>query len=133
MSWDLALDLESTDVIFGPSRDLLGQTSAELYRQRIFVRCKVPRGTFGDDETFGSRLHEIAGYTLDRQFREAPPLVREALEPMDDIEIMDVIVEVTDNNRLAVTVKFRPILSPDETDEIVDDGELPDFDAVVTI
>lgn len=131
MAWDLALDGGSGDFIFGPSRDLLGVTGTELVNQRILIRCGIPRGSFLYDETLGSRLQEISRQPSERQLREAPTLVQEALEPMDDIRVTSINVEITEDNRLFLDVQWQPIVSDNEVQASPD--EIPTFDAKVTI
>lgn len=132
MAWDLALDADSGDVIFGPSRDLLGTTGSGLVEQRIIVRCKIRRGSFVYDEnnTLGSRLHEITRFDSGRQLREAPALVQEALEPMGDIRVLGVDAEITEDNRLSLGVRFQPIVGTDEGS--IPTEVIPEYDARVT-
>lgn len=130
--WDVALDGETGDIIFGPGRDLLGSSGPELNLQRILTRCKIVRGSFvyDPDDTLGSRLNEISRYTTDRQVREAPPLVMEALEPMDDISVSSVEAEITEDNRLLIIVQYQPVVSDDEAEIPVE--EIPEYEARVT-
>jgi phage gp46-like protein len=118
MSWDLALDGDSGDVIFSPTLDLLGATGDGLTKQRILLRCKIPRGSwvYDEDKTLGSRLYQISSTPSAQQIVQAPALVREALEPMEDIAIVGVEATFDENNQIAVVVDFTPILSEDEID-----------------
>jgi len=132
VSWDLALDA-SGDVIFSPTLDLLGSTGDGLTKQRILIRCRVPRGSWAwdEDNTFGSRLAAISRNPSPQQLAQAPALVREALEPMTDISIDDVQVAIDDENRLVVSVTYTNIFTDDEADSVPAD-DVP-IDATVTV
>jgi hypothetical protein len=133
--WDLALS-ENGDLMFSPTRDLLGTTADELTKQRILVRCRIPRGSWAYDATgtLGSRLAASSRNPHASQLQQAPALVREALAPMDDIQIEDVQVSTDENNRLMVAVNFKSIISVDdqETADAVDES-MPSVDAIMTI
>lgn len=116
--WDLALEGESGDLIFGPARDLLGATGDGLTRQRILIRCRVPRGAWEYDESgeLGSKLATISRSPGPMQLADAPAMVREALAPMQDITIDDVQASLDENNRIRVAVSYSPVLTADEVD-----------------
>lgn len=132
--WDLALDPDSGDLLFGPTHDLLGVTGTNLTDQRILTRCKIPRGTYTYDETgsLGSRLYTISGSPIERQAREGPALVQEALEPMADVNIDSIDVGLTDDDRVFMTVKYSPVVRADEGDVIQPDPSIA-YSANVTI
>jgi phage gp46-like protein len=135
MSWDLAFNAEIGDLLFSPSLDLLGATGDGLTTQRIYVRCKIPRGTwqYDEDGTLGSRITSVSRSVAAQQVQDLPNLVREALEPMDDIHVDDVQVQVDDENRLIVSVSYTPI---DDTSDSVDPvplSTLPSIDSTVTL
>lgn len=125
MSWDLALDGDSGDVIFSPTLDLLGSTGDGLTKQRILLRCKIPRGSwmYDEDKTLGSRLYETFSAPSAQAIVQAPALVREALEPMDDISIVNVEATFDENNRIVIAVGFTPIVGEDEIDLVTIDEE----------
>lgn len=131
--YDLAIDPETGDLMFGPTHDLLGTTGPTLIDQRILIRAKIPRGSFSFDATgtLGSRLYQIQSAPGPRQLREAPAILQEALEPMDDIHIADITAEITDNNRLALHVSYGMVVFDDEG-ETVSTAD-PEFDADLTI
>lgn len=118
MSWDLALDGDSGDVIFSPTLDLLGSTGDGLTKQRILLRCKIPRGSwmYDEDKTLGSRLSEISSAPSALQIVQAPALVREALEPMDDIALVNVEATFDENSQIVVAVDYTPVIGEDEID-----------------
>lgn len=135
MPYDLALDLATGDLVFGPQRDLQGASGDGLTKQRIFIRCKIPQGTFAFDEdgNLGSQLFQIHSYPTDRQLREAPTLVQQALEPMEDIEVGEVDASVNDAGQLIISIKYNDVpASDDETEEFPPD-ETPEFTTDLTI
>lgn len=130
--WDLAIDESSRDIVFTPSRDLLGVSGDELNRQRIQTRCKIRKGSFIYGRAdLGSNLHKISRYDIDRQLREAAPVVQEALTPMDDIRITSITPSVTDGNQLFINVKYQPVVTGDEGE--LELPSVPEYDARVTI
>lgn len=132
--FDLAIDLESCDLIFGPHTDLLGASGDVVTRQRILTRCKIPRGTwvYDEDGTIGSRLLQISGRPSGQQLAQAPALVEEALEPMQDIQVGSVQASITDDNKLAVFVNYQPVGGAPE-DESVTTELTPEFDVTLTL
>ena len=135
MPWDLALDGETGDLLFSPTHDLLGATGDGLTNQRILLRCRIPRGAWQYDEegTLGSRLAAISRAPSARQLAEAPSLVQEALEPMDDISVGDVQVSTDENNRLVVSVNYVTVDPVEGEDAQVIDDSMPSIDATMTI
>lgn len=130
--WDLALDGESGDFIFGPHRDLLEVTGPELTNQRILIRCRIPLGSYIYEPAVGSQLQVISRQPSERQLREAPTLVEQALEPMQDIHIISINPEITDDNRLHVGVDWSPAVSSDE-EQASSPTPVPVYDASVTV
>lgn len=135
MPWDIALDGESGDLLFSPTHDLLGTTGDGLTKQRILLRCKIPRGgwQYDEDGTLGSNLHLITRAPSAAQLAEAPSLVQEALEPMDDISVEDVQVSTDENNRLVVAVTYTNVVVDDEEDITEIETSIPTIDATMTI
>lgn len=131
--WDLALDPATGDLLFGPSRDLLGVTGFALVDQRILNRAKIPRGSFRYDDTgtLGSNLNKISSSPLERQLREAPALLGEAIEPMRDINVQGIDASVDENRRLSLVVRYSPVVSSDAGSSPA--TPTPDYDATVTI
>jgi len=109
MAWDLGLDPATGDFIFGANRDLMGVSGEDLDRQRISVRVKIPLGTFAYDETelLGSRLHSALRLPMERGLAEIPKLIEEALAPMSDIQIRDVLVEMDEEGKIVLGPVIR--------------------------
>lgn len=131
--WDVAVDPTTGDFMFGPTRDLIGVTGSALIEQRILTRAKIPRGSFRYDDTgtLGSNLNKISSSPLERQLREAPALLGEALEPMTDVEIHGIDATVNSNKHLSLVVRYSPIVSSDAGSSPA--TPTPDYDATVII
>jgi hypothetical protein len=133
--WDLALDGATGDFIFGPNHDLLGSSGNELTEQRILVRTKIPRGsfTYDADGTLGSQLHAIMSYPSARQLNEAPAIVQQALNEMDDIQITSVDVEEDAKRRLIISVSYSPVPANDSETDLFEDEDIPEFTTDLTL
>lgn len=115
--YDLAVS-ENGDLMFQANRDLLGVSGAALIEQRIRTRLKIPRGswTYDDDKSLGSRLHIVLNHDVERAMTEIPVFVREALDEMEDITILDVSLDTlqpssyagTEPQLLAVNSEINP-------------------------
>jgi hypothetical protein len=96
MAWDVAIDLVTGDLVWTGVNDFGSRDGSALDKQRIHVRLFVERGEFIYDPTngaLGSRLLDILRLPRQRALNEAELYIREALEPMDDIEVVNVGVE----------------------------------------
>lgn len=117
MAWDIQLEGEVGDIVFTPAHDIAGVSGAGLLRQRVSMRCKVPRGTYlyDEDGDFGSNLHLVPRSPSPAHLDAAREAVTQALTPMgDEISVDDVSFEITDLNQLQVNVLFSPIsVDPD--------------------
>lgn len=132
MAWDMQLEGATGDLVFSPARDFAGVSGEEILRQRISIRCKIPRGTYLYDETgqLGSTLHLIPRSPSAGQVQGAEAAVLEALAPMsDEINIISVDVMKTEDNKLQVDVNFTPVLSDPDV-PIYDIPPDADVDAV---
>lgn len=131
MAWDMQLESVTGDLVFSPARDYAGVSGEEILRQRISIRCKIPRGTYLYDETgqLGSTLHLIPRSPSVGQLHAAEAAVMEALAPMsDEINIINVEVRKTEDNKLQIDVNFQPVLS--DPDVPIYETSSPDVDAV---
>lgn len=96
MAYDIAIDLKTGDLVWTGINDFGSRDGDALDKQRIHVRLFIERGEFIYDPTngaLGSRLLDILRLPRQRALVEAELYVREALEPMDDIEVSSVGVE----------------------------------------
>jgi hypothetical protein len=110
MAVDLAIDFNSGDLLISPNNGIEIRTGQATVDQRIRVRLKVFSGTWELDPTgtlLGSRLSDAKRLPMWRAIGEVGLMVREALEPMEDIEVQDVIVD--ENPEDAKTVDFTVI------------------------
>lgn len=117
MSWDFILDRKTGDWVFDGNTDSMGVDGDELIRQRIFIRMKIPRGTFIYDtnKTLGSRAYQALRFSSERNIRDLPSIVFEALEEMTDISISNVDVTADEETQSArVTVHYKNIVLPGE-------------------
>lgn len=147
MAWDLALDGVSGDFLFGGNRDLLGVMDAPLVNQRIIIRCRIPLGSFQDDdtETLGSTIPLMDG-SLHANEKELISAIEAALEPMTDIQVQNIEVVYLDENGVAVdstdpnvdpsrrlvNVQWTPASAIDEPADESDPAQ-PVFDATIPV
>jgi len=135
VSWDIALDPDTGDFMFSPTRDLIGVSGPQLDTQRIIIRAKIPRGTFmyDSDGTLGSNLHLVSRNPSPTQVADAKTYLLEALDDADGISVQSIDMEVTDNQLIA-RVKFIPTESLDLDDTDFENQEdRPEFDANVML
>lgn len=109
MSWDFRLDRETGDWVFDGNRDMMGVDSDELIRQRIYIRMRIPRGSFiyDTEKVLGSRAYSALRFSTERNLRDLPTIVEEALEGMDDISVTSIEVEADENDkRMDVVIHY---------------------------
>lgn len=120
--FDLAQDLRTGDLMFGPSRDLLAAVDDRVIKQRIRARLVIPRGTwlYDDDSTLGSMLYVTTSYLPERALREIPALARDALSFMPDIRVTDVAVRqnVDDATKIEIQISYQPITINDRGETV---------------
>jgi hypothetical protein len=135
LAWDIQIENEVGDIVFTPAHDIAGVGGEALLRQRVSMRCKIPRGTYlyDTDGDLGSDLHLVPRSPSPAQQEMARAAITEALEPMrDEIVIRDIEITVTEQNQLQVNVVFSPISTDADVPTI--DTSSDDIDAIsVTI
>jgi hypothetical protein len=90
---DLAIDYNTGDLLRASNKDIELRTGQPTVDQRIRVRLRAVAGEWPFDATLGSRLQEAMRYPMWRALQEVPLIVREALAPMTDITLQDVLAE----------------------------------------
>jgi hypothetical protein len=119
MAWDLAIDYNSFDLIPAPSNDFDSRIGEDTVQQRIRMRLRIPRESWTLDPTdgsLGSNLDEIFRMPAFRAQSEGELIVREALAPMDDIEVTNVkLTSATDERIVNLVIEYRH-LQQDEPD-----------------
>lgn len=121
MSFDLAIDYTTGDLIMAPNHDILGRTGPDVYEQRIRIRLKIKKETWISDPTdgeLGSNLLDLARVSAARAAGEMEQYVREAIEPMDDIILGDIDAQIDPENPRAVmvSISYQPRLDEGEED-----------------
>lgn len=120
MAVDLAIDFKSGDLVVAPNKDIALRDGKALIDQRIRIRLKVIAGEWALDPTgsLGSHLQDSLRTPVWRSVTEVPLIVREALAPMEDINVVSVIAEPTedDSSGVSVTINYT-IFDPDVSGE----------------
>lgn len=119
MSFDIAIDYGTGDLLMAPNQDIQGRTGPDVFEQRIRIRLKIQRGTWMFDPTdgeLGSRLLELSRVSSARAVAEMEQYVREALEPMSDISVRDVTAKADPQTQKIVIldISYQPLA--DEAD-----------------
>jgi hypothetical protein len=107
MAWDIQLDHETGDIVFNGTRDLAPVVGSEILRQRISTRLKVEYGSFMFDRTLGSRIRGLLGSGVPRTQQNLKSIIMDALEPMDDITVLDVIISYPDSRTVAASILYQ--------------------------
>jgi phage gp46-like protein len=132
MAWDLQIENTTGDLVFSPSHDLAGVYGEGLLRQRVSMRCKVPRGSYlyDYDGDFGSDLYLVSRSPSLAQAGVARAAIMDALQPMaDEIHIDDIDISVTDQNQLQASILFSTIKT-DADNPVIDPSTDVDVDAI---
>lgn len=114
MSFDLAIDYNTGDLKLSPRRDIDVRTGTEVLAQRIRVRLRVIQGEWvldPENGALGSRMIDLMRMSIWQAELDAPRIIREALEPMDDIQINSVTCQIDpkDNRRLIVGLQYTSL------------------------
>lgn len=123
MATDIALDYETGDLVISPTKDLDLRTGPKTIDQRIRVRLRIIQGAWALDPsngTLGSRIRDLFRQPVWRSAAEAELVIREALQPMDDISLQAVNVEIDDKDKRKLNVQIAYVASEDEGEDDVD-------------
>lgn len=128
MPWDLALDPNTRDLIISPSGDFSVRTGGEVVKQRIVTRLRIPAGEWHLDPTngiLGSHMKDLMRMPIFQVQADAPRVIHEALEPMEDIIVHDVqcSIDPKDSRKLNVVLVYA---------EVEPDGETGDEQTLAT-
>ncbi len=107
MAYDTYLNRKTGDWAFNAVGDFMGVTGEEFDRQRIWVRAKIPRGTFTYDKakTLGSTLYQVTRNPSPDQLAAAQAAMYTALEGILGVTVESVDA-VLDGKQIALQVSF---------------------------
>jgi len=111
---DLAIDYNTGDLVIAPNKDLEVRSGQQTIEQRIRVRLRIFQGEWTLDPTggtLGSTLHDAVRLPTWRAIEEIPLIVKEALEPMDDIEVrsVDAVLDPDDARTVDLTISYAQL------------------------
>ncbi len=109
MAYDTYLNRATGDWYFSAAGDFLGVTGEEFDRQRIWIRAKIPRGSFIYDKskTLGSTLYQIPRNPSESQLAAAQSALFTALEGIVGIDVIEITpVLSADESQIGLEVKF---------------------------
>lgn len=115
MAYDAYMNRQTGDWVFNGNGDFMGATGIEFDRQRIWIRAKIPRGTFTYDtaKTLGSTLYEIPRNPPTKQLQNAIAAMYTALEGIQGISI-DSIDGVEEDDQIKLLVQFSKSDDPSD-------------------
>lgn len=118
MAWDIALS-EHGDLVIAGNRDLAGISGSDLIEQRMKLRMKITRGSwiYDDEGSLGSNLNAVINMPPERMQTAAVGYVKEALRPMDEINVKQVQIE-TGTHDIIVHVYYEITGDDEEEPEI---------------
>lgn len=119
MPVDLAIDPNTRDLIVSPRGDFSLRTGNEVVRQRIINRLRIAAGEWHLDPTegtLGSHMKDLMRMPTFQVETDAPRVIHEALEPMEDVNILDVqcAIDPKDSRKLNVALTFS-VVEPEGT------------------
>lgn len=98
--------IENGDLVRKGLGDLQMVRGIEFKKQSMLIRLTVERGSFIYDEELGSRLRLLYREKPSKVNSMADLYVREALEPEEDIEILNVETKWLDKKKILILVYF---------------------------
>lgn len=124
MTRDLAIDYNTGDLRLAPSNDFAVRSGTEVVQQRIRVRLRIIQGEWPLDPTggqLGSRLVDAMRSPSWRAMEEIALVIREALEPMEDIRVrsVEVNVDAKDSRKINVLIAYLATENVGAADEDV--------------
>lgn len=120
MAVEIAIDYNTGDLKIAPNKGIDIRTGRATVDQRIRVRLKIVGGEWALDPTegrLGSRLRDALRLPNWRASEEVPLMVREALEPMDDIDVRDVVCAINAETAKAIDITVYYTMSDDTAGE----------------
>jgi len=121
---DFAINYNTGDFLISPRNDLALRTGRVTVDQRIRVRLRIRVGEWLNDPsegTLGSRLKETFNIPTWRAAQELELVIREALEPMEDIQIQTLDVTVDPKDARQVNVRLTYAIAEDDAEVTQDD------------
>lgn len=109
MAWDIALDPNTRDLVISPRSDVSAVTGTAVTEQRVRNRLVIRQGEWILDPTdgqLGSHMRDLARLPIAQAVTDAPRVVREALEPMDDIHLHDVQCSINPKDQRILQVQI---------------------------
>lgn len=117
MSWDLSQNLQTGDWEWDSKRDLTYADGLRLIQERIHRRLMINRGEFLYDRSgqLGSRLRSLLNMGVPTASTNLAMIIKEALAPMQEILVTDVITYtyndgtgvVTSPNNIYVSIQYQ--------------------------
>lgn len=121
MAVDLALDAVLGDLVATPSGDIMLVSGTEEVEQRIRTRLKVTLGAWALEPALGSSVASLLRLPSDMAAQQLPLTVKEALAPMSDVQVQDVVawVDSQDSRKVDFTVTYVLVDSESAGQQIV--------------
>jgi hypothetical protein len=122
MAFDLAVDFNYGDLLVGASKDIEVRTGIQSVEQRIRARLHMYQGEWSLDPTggrLGSTLHDVTRLPNWRAVQEIPLVVKEALAPMEDIDVRDVQAAINPDDPRQVEFAITYALRGDTQDQSI--------------
>lgn len=134
MPSDFAIWPLTGDLVFSSNFDYQLVVNEQTVDQRMRVRLRIDRDSFEDDPSggyLGSYLKDIFHLPRKQAIEEAELYVRQALEPMTDITITDIVVTEDPDTQKSLKLTISYFINEEEDDII--ESENPDLIETLTI